>query len=152
MDILFERTRDQLAQARNTYGNKNQILVSAEELCELAAILTKYGRYDTHEKAITELRGRVMEECGDVLNALDHVQAIFGITDEEMVEEASHKGDRLQKWLHHSKSLEFSTTERDIPKEPCPLCLYNGADPFAAPCFSCKTQPGFKGFTPKRTY
>lgn len=152
MDILMQRTKDQLAKARKQYGERNQILVAVEELNELACVLTKYPRYDTHEEALRFLKDHVLEECGDVLNALDHVQAIFGITDAEMVEAASHKGDRLARWIEKGDTMQTTTQDRDVPSTPCPLCIYNGADPFVMPCFVCKTQSGYKGFTPKKHY
>ena len=34
-----------LAKARETYGDKNQIIVSVEELCELACKLAKIARF-----------------------------------------------------------------------------------------------------------
>lgn len=151
MDILFDRTRKFLQAARETYGNDNQILVAVEELNELSCVLTKYPRYNTHTKAVEELRARVLEECGDVLNVLDHIQAIFGITDEEMVLASAKKGDRLGKWLNQSDEIEQTTNDRDVPEKPCALCMYNGADPFIMPCFVCNTREGYKGFTPKST-
>lgn len=151
MEILFKRTKATLAKARETYGNEHQLSVCIEELNELSGVLTKYIRYDTHEKAVTELRDRVMDECGDVLNALDHIQAIFGIKDIEIVEAAAQKGDRVQEWLEDpSKSMEVSMKKREVPKKPCPLCMYNGADPFIHPCIICTTQPGYRGFTPRK--
>lgn len=150
MDILFDRTKETLAAARATYGNQNQLMVAIGELCELASELTKYPRYSTHEKAVVELRSDILKECADVYNVLDHIQAIFGLTDEEIIETAAEKMDRVQGWLNKSNSLEISTVEREVPHEPCPLCLYKGADPFALPCFACKTQPGYPGFTLKR--
>lgn len=114
MDILFPGTLSILAEARETYGNKNQLLVSVEELCELSSVCTKYPRYSTHEKAVAELRGHVLEELGDVFNAIDHIQAIFGITDEEVVESAALKADRLARWLSKSSGMEITTQDREI--------------------------------------
>lgn len=150
MDILFSRTRATLAQARETYGNSHQLLVSIEELNELSGVLTKYDRYNTHEKAVQAIRGKVVEECGDVFNALDHIQAIFDISEEEIVEAAAKKGDRLQRWMSKSDNMEITMTDRDVPDKPCPLCMFNGANPFALPCYTCHTEPGYKGYTPKK--
>ena len=150
MDILFSRTKDQLAKARETYGNSHQLLVSIEELNELAGVLTKYGRYITHERAVQAIREKVIDECGDVLNSLDHIQAIFGISDQEIVEAAARKGDRVQVWLNRSDHMEITMTERAIPQSPCPMCMYDGADPMAWPCYACHSEPGYKGFTPKK--
>lgn len=149
MNVLFKRTKEALSSAREHYGFKNQILVSVEELTELSCVLTKYPRYETHEAAVRELRDHVIEECGDVFNALDHIQAIFDITDDEIIEAAGKKGDRLMRWLA-TEGMEVTTQDRDVPTNPCPLCLYNGADPFSMPCYVCHTQPGYKGFTPRK--
>lgn len=151
MNILFSRTRATLAQARETYGNSHQLSVSIEELNELSAVLTKYDRYSTHEKAVQAIRDKVVEECGDVFNALDHIQAIFGISEEEIVEAAAKKGDRLQRWMSKSDNMEITMTDRDVPDKPCPLCMFNGANPFALPCYTCHTEPGYKGYTPKKS-
>lgn len=151
MNILFDHTKEVLERARRTYGYTHQLSVCGEELNELAGVLTKYIRYDTHERAIEKLRDRVIDECGDVLNSLDHIQAIFGISDEEMVEAAARKGYRLEEWLQDpSHSMEVTMDKREVPDRPCPFCMYNGANPFANPCIICMTQPGYKGFTPKK--
>lgn len=148
MQALFERTRKVLASAREHYGNKSQVLIAIGELVELASVLAKYDRYNTHEKAVDRMREKVLEECGDVFNSIDHVQAIFGITDEEIVEAAARKGDRLLRWLR-SEGQEVTMEDRDVPEAPCPLCLYQGYDPICLRCLTCKAEPGYKGFTPE---
>ena len=149
MNCLLERTRKTLHHARESYGYKNQVLVAVEELNELSCVLAKYPRYDDHEKAIGELREHVLEECADVLNVLDHIQAIFHITDAQIIHTAAKKGDRLAHWLKQGTTLEISTEEREIPEEPCPECVYRGASRFAMPCILCSTRPGYEGFTPR---
>jgi hypothetical protein len=151
MDCLLKRTREALATARGVYGYNNQLLVAIEELNELSCVLAKYPRYETHTEALASLKSKVIDECGDVLNALDHIQAIFDISDEEMVEAAAKKGDRLRKWLYSSNSLEVTTYDRGIPENPCPMCASNGSDPFSMPCLICKTKPGYKGFSAKKS-
>ena len=45
MDVtrfINKKQREVLAKARETYGDTAQILVSTEELCELAAVCSKY--------------------------------------------------------------------------------------------------------------
>lgn len=149
MDILYQRTKDTLRAARDRYGYQNQVLVAIEELNELSCVLAKYPRYDLHTEAVTSLREKVLEECGDVLNALDHVQAIFGISDFEAVEVAARKMDRVRRWLLTSETQEVGTVDRDIPEKPCAMCKSNGGDPFSMPCLACHTKPGYKGFSPK---
>lgn len=153
MEALFHSTQYILEQARKTYGAKNQILVSVEELCELASACAKYPRYDTHEKAVEELRGHVLEELGDVFNAIDHIQAIFGITDQEAAQAAEAKGKRLARWLAKSKGMEITTQDRAVtegPAEndfrPCSKCLYKDTSGYANPCASCLGVPGHPKF------
>lgn len=150
MDILFDRTREALAGAREHYGDDNQILVAIEELNELACVCAKFPRYELHTKAVEELRDRVVEELGDVLNAIDHIQAIFNVSDEEMVLAAAKKGDRLLRWLLTSDGMEVTTSDREVPQKPCPMCMYNGCDPFVMPCIVCATKEGYKGFTKRK--
>lgn len=149
MNCLFERTRRTLHRAREVYGYKNQVLVAVEELNELSCALAKYPRYDDHEKAVAELREHVVGECADVFNVLDHIQAIFHITDAEIVSTAAKKGDRLAHWLRQGDTPEISTEEREVPEEPCEGCVYRGANRFAMPCILCSTKPGYQGFSPR---
>lgn len=150
MDCLNKRTKEALQIARESYGYKNQINIAVEELLELAGALAKYQRYNTRGDAVEALRDKIIEECGDVFNAIDHVQATFEISDLEIVEAAGKKGDRLRYWLMTGKDQEITTMERSVPSKPCPMCLYNGTDPFAMPCYSCNVQDGFKGFVQKK--
>lgn len=157
MEVLFPSTRGILAKARQVYGAKNQILVSIEELCELASVCAKYPRYTTHEKAVEELREHVLEEMGDVLNALDHIQAIFGITYDEAAEAAAAKGDRVARWLSQSNGMEITTTDRAVGGThdgnsiaPCRSCAYEDWDTFSDPCMLCVTKPGYQGYRPAK--
>lgn len=145
MEILYSDTKEILTMAREHYGYKNQILVAIEELNELAAVLAKYPRYDTHTEAVEKLRSAVLDECSDVLNVLDHIQAIFQLKDAELVCRAAEKMRRVAKWLQVD-GLQISTEDRSVPVKPCPLCVYNGGDPFASPCLHCHTTIGYQGF------
>ena len=49
--VIDKATAEKLEKARKTYGNKNQIMVCMEELCELACVLAKYPRYEDETKA-----------------------------------------------------------------------------------------------------
>lgn len=146
MEILYERTKEALKKAREKYGYQNQVLIAIEELNELSCVLAKYPRFETHMSAVDGLREHVLEECADVVNVLDHVQAIFGINDTEIVECAGKKGDRLSHWLLKDETQNITTKDREIPEKPCPLCMNNGSDPFSMPCIVCHTKHGYKGF------
>lgn len=159
MNVLFPHTRETLEKARNTYGAENQILVSVEELCELACICAKYPRYDTHEKAVQDLRGRVLEELGDVFNAIDHIQAIFGISDLEAAEAASVKGERVARWLSKSSGMEITTQDREVTQNiivehnpPCEECMHRDVDAFDDPCIACMEKPGYPGYSPRKIH
>lgn len=146
MEMLLPRTKDFLRRAREKYGYKNQISICMEELNELAAVLPKYIRYDYHEEAVNGMREKVIDECADVLNAIDHIQEIFGITDEDLVLRSAKKMDRVAGWLIKG-GKKVTLEERDIPDKPCPLCKFNGGDPFAMPCWYCNTHQDYGGFT-----
>lgn len=111
---LPEQTKEILCRAREVYGNNNQILVAIEELNELACVCAKYPRYEDQVRALYELRGKVLDEVADVCIVLDHIQAIFNITDEEVLERATRKAQRVDRWLHDSSSMEQTTRDRKV--------------------------------------
>lgn len=103
-----------LKQARSTYGSKNQIIVSIEECNELSAILAKYARYHDDESAIKELKSKVVDEAADVYIVLEHVKAIFDISDYELVSRMDKKIERLARWLNTSNDMEQTTIDRKV--------------------------------------
>lgn len=105
---------ENLARARAVYGDKNQIIVSIEECCELAAILAKFARYHNSETAVQELKPQVLDEVADVLIVLDHVTNIFEISDEEVKSRIMTKVERLQRWLQESNEFEQTTRDRKV--------------------------------------
>lgn len=109
--------RDALKRARETYGNKNQITVAIEELCELSTVLAKYPRYEKHETAMDKIRHRVVEELADVVIVLDHVREIFEVDWDELYAEIDVKIERLERWLETSDSIEHTTVDRQIHKD-----------------------------------
>lgn len=116
MEILTKYTKDTLARAREVYGETNQILVSIEELNELAAVCAKYPRFDDKEEAVQKLREKVIDEVADVFNVLDHIQAVFHIQDAEAVARAASKAERINRWLRASSTLDISTKDRAVKK------------------------------------
>lgn len=112
--VLSEEQKQVLEKARKVYGNTNQILVSNEELCELAAVCAKFPRYGDPCKAQRELHQKAVDEVADVLIVLDHVINIFGLEDEEIHARVSGKVNRLQRWLAASSSMEQTTVDRDV--------------------------------------
>jgi len=119
-----------LKKARETYGNSNQILVSAEECCELAKELLKYPRYSTDEAALKNTYNKVLDERADLEIVLDHIDSIYGFDEDTLTYAVIKKLKRLKKWLDTSNSMETTTQirsldEPDTEPNPCSGCLYN---------------------------
>ena len=109
-----EQTSKVLQKARDTYGDKNQIVVSIEECNELSAILAKFVRYHNEDTAVFELKDKVIDEVADVYVVLEHVKAIFGIRENELAARLDKKIDRLERWLKTSDDMEQTTIDRKI--------------------------------------
>ena len=112
--FLTERAQKLLQKARDTYGSKNQIIVSIEECNELSAILAKFARYHNSDTAATTLKPQVLDEVADVYVVLEHVKAIFNITNTEILERAEKKLQRLERWLETSDDMEQTTIDRKV--------------------------------------
>ena len=112
--VLNDQIKEVLKKARETYGNKNQIMVCMEELCELACVLAKYPRYNDETKATTELHNKVLDELADVMIILDHVQHVMGFSDEEVSDRIKSKVERVKRWLEHSTSMQETIDDRKI--------------------------------------
>lgn len=137
--------REVLRRARETYGDTAQILVSTEELCELAAVCSKYPRYKTKEKAQEELRSKAVDEVADTLIVLDHIINIFGLTPVEIGDRITGKISRLDRWLHTSSSMEQTTIDRDVPGEESPK---QDAGDIFLPCAKCKNRGDYNNLKP----
>lgn len=116
MNLTNDYKPDVLYNARRIYGNKNQICVSIEELCELACALSKYPRYDTDIEAKNKIRQKVLDEFADVTIVLEHVRDIFDLADYEVHTTQQGKIDRLERWLKNdsSGSMERTTIDRAV--------------------------------------
>ena len=123
---IDEYTSELLELARNTYGNKNQILVCMEELNELACVLAKYPRYEDEATATQELYEKVLDEVADVTVILSHVKSIFNISDEDLDSRISKKLTRLKRWLNHSESMQETVDDRAVDSGMCGTCIYKG--------------------------
>lgn len=113
-ESLDRRHKEVLQRIRETYGNTTQILVSNEELCELAAVCAKFPRYTDPDKARTELHSAAVDEVADVLIILDHVINIFGLNDAEIRSRINGKIDRINRWLSKSSNQEQTTVDREV--------------------------------------
>ena len=114
---LTEKSKNVLAKARLTYGNKNQISVAIEELNELACVLCKFIRYDHEEDAINALYAHVIDELADVLVVTDHIKAVFDLADSIIEARAEAKVARVRNWLEKSDSMEQTTIDREVPDQ-----------------------------------
>lgn len=109
-----EYTDRVLRQARRTYGTRNQILVSIEELNELACVLAKYPRYDRELDAQIDLYEKALDEVADVEIVLNHVKAIMSLSDQKLNERKLAKLERLERWLSKSDSMQMTTEDRKV--------------------------------------
>lgn len=148
--ILTKEHRDALSKARKTYGTTNQILVSNEELCELAAVCAKYPRYSTAEKAQEALYDKALDEVADVLIVLDHIINIFDLKTPDLKKRVDGKVKRLQGWLNSSDNMEQTTIDRQVPGQTsiptmngCSGCIYEESKPLGR-CKSCVDQSNYK--------
>lgn len=110
-DFRYKRI---LSDLRKTYGNTTQILVSNEELCELAAVCAKFPRYKDPDKARAELHSAAIDEVADVMIILDHVINIFRLKDEDIRKRIDGKLDRIVRWLAESSDQEQTTVDREV--------------------------------------
>ena len=136
-----------LQKARDTYGNKNQILVCIEELNELACVLAKYPRYDNEEEAVLELYDRVLDEVADVYIILEHTEAIFNMSTTDILNRIKLKIERLNRWLLHSSSMQETIDDRKI-QAYCANCQRNTDrtdetyDSYCRPCLQAQSTEG----------
>lgn len=113
---------------RKTYGNTTQILVSNEELCELAAVCAKFPRYKDPKKARAELHSAAIDEVADVMIILDHVINIFQLRDEDIRKRIDGKLDRIVRWLAQSSDQEQTTVDREVREGVNPQLGENPAE------------------------
>lgn len=143
--FINKKQREVLAKARATYGDTAQILVSTEELCELAAVCSKYPRYQTKAKAQDELHDKAVDEVADVLIVLDHVISIFGLTPVDIGDRIAGKVARLERWLNTSNSMEQTTVDRKVPGQ---LHITEMRHEEGVLCDKCTHREGSTNFKP----
>ena len=147
--IEYGEMREILKKARETYGNRNQLLVSIEELNELACVLAKYPRYEDDAKATQELYDKALDEVADVYTILEHVKAIFGITEEALWIRRSAKAGRLQRWLSHSNSMTETVKDRAVEGDTCKGCSVEKTEKsYDEKCVHCLKAQATEGIAP----
>jgi NTP pyrophosphatase (non-canonical NTP hydrolase) len=103
-----------LEKAREKYGDVAQLLVSIEELNELACVLAKYPRYDTPEQAKTELHQKALDEVADVYIILNHVETILGLDSYELYIRIAKKIERVERWLNTNDKFSQTLVDREV--------------------------------------
>lgn len=111
---LTNEQKSILKQCRDTYGDTAQILVSIEELNELACVLAKYPRYDKPTQAVDELKDKALDEVADVFIVLDHIVNILKLTDEEVAERIEKKVQRVTRWLDTNNKFSQTLVDRVV--------------------------------------
>ena len=115
--IIMNLTDEQkkiLKHCRDTYGDTAQILVSIEELNELACVLAKYPRYDSPIKAVEELKDKALDEVADVFIVLDHIVNILQLTDDEVAARIDKKIQRVTRWLDTNDKFSQTLVDRTV--------------------------------------
>lgn len=105
MAILTCKQKEVLKKARKVYGPNNQILVSMEELCELATVCSKYPRYEDKKQARKELQQGVLDELTS-----------------DLKKRVTKKVDRLERWLNHSDSPNYTLMDRGVDNDTTYSC------------------------------
>lgn len=105
---------NELRKIRRVFGDTHQITVCIEELNELACVLSKYPRYTDKVEAVNDLHSRVLDEYVDVCIILEHVKAIFGLTDGEISRHYDAKIDRIARWLDKNGTPETTLHDREV--------------------------------------
>ena len=111
---LTDKQKQILQQCRETYGDTAQILVSIEELNELACVLAKYPRYDSSTQAVSELREKALDEVADVFIVLDHIVNILELSDQELAQRVEKKVQRVTRWLDTNDKFSQTLIDRKV--------------------------------------
>lgn len=107
-------TREVLGVLRDKYGDFNQILVSIEELNELACVLAKIPRYSTVSDAMSNLYDRIIDEVADVLIVMNHVIEICKLDNSDIIERIKMKLNRIERWLESGNGISATITDREV--------------------------------------
>lgn len=122
--FVTPKHREILKKARDTYGDTTQILISVEELCELACVCAKFPRYEDADVACKKLHTQALDEVADTLIVLDHIVNIFDLTPVEVGERVEAKIARLDRWLHASTSQSQTMIDRKVDEHPDQMTLF----------------------------
>lgn len=112
--FITPKHRKVLQKARDTYGDTTQILVSVEELCELACVCAKFPRFEDADVARAKLHDKAIDEVADALVILDHVISIFDLTPVEIGSRVDAKVARMERWLDTSTSQSQTMVDREV--------------------------------------
>lgn len=121
--FVTPKHRELLKQARETYGDTTQILISVEELCELACVCAKFPRFEAPDIAREKLYSKALDEVADTLIVLDHIVNIFQLTPVDIGERVDAKMARMYRWLHASTSQAQTMIDREVT-QPDQISLF----------------------------
>lgn len=112
--FITPKHRELLKQARDTYGEPAQMLVSIEELCELICVCAKFLRFKNSDTARSKLHDQAVDEVADTLVVLDHIMNIFDLTPVDIGDRTDAKMARMSRWLQESTSQEQTMIDRKV--------------------------------------
>lgn len=111
---LTKQQVNTLEEARRAYGNTAQLLVSIEELNELACVVAKFPRYDTEEEAREKLHQKALDEVADVYIVLNHIETILGLNTAEIESRIASKVDRVNRWVNTNDKFSQTLVDRNV--------------------------------------
>lgn len=111
---LLDSQKAILKAARETYGARNQLAVAAEECNELAIAVLKFMRYHDEKKGIEETYKNVLEERADVEIVLNHIDSLYGFTEDQIVQAMEGKIKRLKRWLNKTDDFAYTMVDREV--------------------------------------
>ena len=101
-----------VTEARNAYGDKAQVVIAMEELCELSCAIAKFVRYPTTEEAVLSTKEKVISEMADVLVMLETLTQIYEVDSNALYATVESKLIRLDGWLSKGPELTITTIDR----------------------------------------
>lgn len=111
---LTDEQMQVLADIREKFGATTQILVSMEELCELACVCAKYPRYDDPTEAREKLYQSAVDEVADVTVVMNHIVNIMNLDMNDVNNRIAAKVNRVARWLKEGNTQDITTKDRTV--------------------------------------
>lgn len=142
-DRSMKKVCSMLEDLRNENGDTKELLRAVYNAnyfaMDLSAILLNHPIDGSQTKG----RSDIVTDLGQLILCIAQVQEIFDISEEEITAEEKLEADSF----YNIKGTNNTAQKAQLV---CPMCLFNGSNPFYMPCIACKTKPGNPGFTPKK--